>query len=693
MFNSGILDVVIGVVVVYLQLALVCTAVSEFVAMALRKRAKELEKGIRGLLTNPELVAKFYEHPLIKGLRPDERKPSYIPSRTFSLALLDIVRRPSFDGAVTAATQAATNKAEVQSRAQAAVEAANKLLAEAAQVLKDSDAAVTTATQAEKPAALKKAQDVANQEAAAKAQVIDAQTKLDAAVKAKTDALAFLAQVTKDVAEAKQAEAAAKTAEDAADKAAKEKKPDADALQTAATAARKKANEAAEKLAPNASSLLTEARANVAGFQSDIVPPQLKTALLALMDNAGTNLNKVQANVEQWFDDAMDRVSGAYKRKSQVFVVIIAVLMTVLANVDTLQVADSLSHDKAVRDSLVAAAPELAKKAAPTPTPTPVKEQTPGATGGAGTAGAGGGGGGSTANPPASPTPNEPSITSIKASLDELNKLGLPIGYIRVCTGNEEKVADSCKMAAEALTLVSDNKAKLKKAKVDLDKAESDLKTAKDDQTKITNDITATDATRTAAQTALSKAQPDRDKAKTALDTAQTTLDSSEAELEKAQDAYNQAVGRAEEVKQFKTEADKAEAEAKANPTDVSKQKVAKEARAKAEFTPKCPQCRKESELTAEQLKRRLPTTHGLSLKEDTKAALGALFGDIGNLIYAHWLGWLLTAMAVSLGAPFWFDTLNRLMVIRSTVKPHEKSREQESKDNPDEDDAKKKKT
>jgi hypothetical protein len=36
--------------------------------------------------------------------------------------------------------------------------------------------------------------------------------------------------------------------------------------------------------------------------------------------------------------------------------------------------------------------------------------------------------------------------------------------------------------------------------------------------------------------------------------------------------------------------------------------------------------------------------------------------------------GWLLTALAVSLGAPFWFDLLNKLMVIRSTRKPDEKS-------------------
>ena len=45
-------------------------------------------------------------------------------------------------------------------------------------------------------------------------------------------------------------------------------------------------------------------------------------------------------------------------------------------------------------------------------------------------------------------------------------------------------------------------------------------------------------------------------------------------------------------------------------------------------------------------------------------------------------LGWLITAFAATLGAPFWFDVLNKVMVIRSTVKPHEKSPEEASKDN-----------
>jgi hypothetical protein len=44
-------------------------------------------------------------------------------------------------------------------------------------------------------------------------------------------------------------------------------------------------------------------------------------------------------------------------------------------------------------------------------------------------------------------------------------------------------------------------------------------------------------------------------------------------------------------------------------------------------------------------------------------------------------VGWLLTALAAMLGANFWFDLLNKVMVVRSTVKPHEKSREEDSED------------
>jgi hypothetical protein len=49
-------------------------------------------------------------------------------------------------------------------------------------------------------------------------------------------------------------------------------------------------------------------------------------------------------------------------------------------------------------------------------------------------------------------------------------------------------------------------------------------------------------------------------------------------------------------------------------------------------------------------------------------------WGQVWYLLCNHWAGWLVTMIAISFGAPFWFDMLNRFMVVRSTVKPAEKS-------------------
>ena len=52
----------------------------------------------------------------------------------------------------------------------------------------------------------------------------------------------------------------------------------------------------------------------------------------------------------------------------------------------------------------------------------------------------------------------------------------------------------------------------------------------------------------------------------------------------------------------------------------------------------------------------------------------------IGSML-EHGLGWILTAFAISLGAPLWFDLLNKFIVVRSTVKPQEKTLTEASKD------------
>lgn len=69
----------------------------------------------------------------------------------------------------------------------------------------------------------------------------------------------------------------------------------------------------------------------------------------------------------------------------------------------------------------------------------------------------------------------------------------------------------------------------------------------------------------------------------------------------------------------------------------------------------------------------------------DNKEALPNLIAIPRGSDLGSWLlkiiGWLITGLAVSLGSPFWFDSLNKIMVIRSTVKPHEKSPEEPSQD------------
>ena len=51
----------------------------------------------------------------------------------------------------------------------------------------------------------------------------------------------------------------------------------------------------------------------------------------------------------------------------------------------------------------------------------------------------------------------------------------------------------------------------------------------------------------------------------------------------------------------------------------------------------------------------------------------GNIFGWLWSVLRSHLLGWILTAIAVSLGAPFWFDTLNRFVNIRSTGRAPDK--------------------
>jgi len=89
-FGSTVLEVAIGLVFVYLLLSLIVTAASELIASYMNWRADNLRKGLQRLL-DPTLAQELYNHPLIKNLAKSKRGPSYIPSETFALALIDVI--------------------------------------------------------------------------------------------------------------------------------------------------------------------------------------------------------------------------------------------------------------------------------------------------------------------------------------------------------------------------------------------------------------------------------------------------------------------------------------------------------------------------------------------------------------------------------------------------------------------------
>ena len=123
MFGLEILDVAIGIVMVYFLFSLLAASIREAIEAVVKSRAVYLERGIRELLDDPQgtgLAKQLYEHPLVYSLYRGRFKgqgkrfmgaalPTYIPSAQFAAALLDLaVRGP----VATAGTPAAFYDAE-----------------------------------------------------------------------------------------------------------------------------------------------------------------------------------------------------------------------------------------------------------------------------------------------------------------------------------------------------------------------------------------------------------------------------------------------------------------------------------------------------------------------------------------------------------------------------------------------------
>jgi hypothetical protein len=112
----------------------------------------------------------------------------------------------------------------------------------------------------------------------------------------------------------------------------------------------------------------------------------VKRVLSAFLQDAGGDLDKLRSRIEAWFDDAMDRLSGIYKRFAQCFLLALGLLIAVVLNVDSVHLAAALWNQPALRAQMVADAQAELEK------------------------------------------PNPTSATTLKATLVEFDKLPVPIG-------------------------------------------------------------------------------------------------------------------------------------------------------------------------------------------------------------------------------------------------------------------------
>jgi hypothetical protein len=157
------------------------------------------------------------------------------------------------------------------------------------------------------------------------------------------------------------------------------------------------------------------------------LPRNLQSALDTFDMKAKGDLDMLQRELENWYDSSMDRVSGWYKRQTQLIVVSLGLVAAIVLNVDSLYIARRLSTDPNLRQSVARIAEEDAKH--------PHQNQTPQASSTvAGTPASDQGTASATPSQPqpgqsGSPASEAEAVAQIRSNLQTLDGVGLPLGW------------------------------------------------------------------------------------------------------------------------------------------------------------------------------------------------------------------------------------------------------------------------
>ncbi|HEX3765608.1 MAG TPA: hypothetical protein VHW23_43230 [Kofleriaceae bacterium] len=104
----------------------------------------------------------------------------------------------------------------------------------------------------------------------------------------------------------------------------------------------------------------------------------VKAALLSLAGSAENDVAAMRKRVEKWFDDAMDRLSGRYKRHVTIWILALGFVVAAVTNADTILLVQRLEHEGALRTAVAARATDM-QPAAQQPAARPPVAQQPAA--------------------------------------------------------------------------------------------------------------------------------------------------------------------------------------------------------------------------------------------------------------------------------------------------------------------------
>ncbi|MBZ5708826.1 hypothetical protein [Nannocystis pusilla] len=127
-------------------------------------------------------------------------------------------------------------------------------------------------------------------------------------------------------------------------------------------------------------------------------------------------LDRLQRDVESWFNAGMDRVSEVYRRRAQLWSSLLAIFFVAALNLDAIRITRSLANDPVLRASLIAQATETVQRedpratipaAAPAPTNTALPEPAP----------------------ETAPSATASALRQLQTDIGTINQLGIPVGW------------------------------------------------------------------------------------------------------------------------------------------------------------------------------------------------------------------------------------------------------------------------